>query len=117
MGHQWSIWSAFQKSESMCIIVARDKTVAKIKGRPSKNSELDRLERVQTETNSEPNIKVRLGRADGAFWETLKEEAPDKLILGYDQHFKEADILAHFPNLKIERATAYAPEIFKSSKF
>lgn len=117
VGHQWFIWQAFKQSETLCIIVARDATVQCIKGNSPKKSETKRLQRLSTEVHFEPNIKVRLGRADADFWQTLREENPDLIILGYDQHVKEADILKHFPQIKIQRCREYHPHIFKSSKF
>lgn len=101
----------------MSIIVARDKTVKQIKSMEPKNQELNRLKRVQTEISSVPDAQARLGREDADFWETIREENPDKILLGYDQHVQESQILEHFPELKIERCTAYKPDFFKSSKF
>ncbi len=97
--------------------MARDKTVKHIKSRPPKNTEDLRLKRVQTEIQNTLSAQARLGRSDADFWQTIREENPTHILLGYDQHVKEVQILEHFPHLKIERCSAYQPELFKSSKF
>lgn len=117
VGHQWLLWQAQSQASELVVIVARDKTVHKIKKQPPRNTETARLARVLTEFVSQPNTKVRLGRADQDFWETIKEENPEKILLGYDQKFDEATCAQKFPNICIERCTAYSPAFFKSSKF
>lgn len=112
VGHQWLIWSAYQKGSELVIIVARDETVAHIKQREPKNNEQSRLARIEQEIQGYPNIKVRLGRADQDFMVTIAEETPDMIYLGYDQQFNADSV-----NILTERATAYAPDFFKSSKF
>lgn len=97
--------------------MARDETVKQIKSKPPRNNEKSRLERVQAEIKNTISAQARLGRSDADFWQTIREENPTHILLGYDQHVTEADILENFPNLKIERCTAYQPEFFKSSKF
>ncbi len=117
MGHQWLIWSAIGSGNKVTIIVARDTTVKRIKQRLPRNTESVRLKRVQREIEQTPQAQARLGRADADFWETIREENPTHLMLGYDQHVQEADINKVFPDLIISRCTKYKPEIFKSSKF
>lgn len=118
VGHQWLIWEAYNHVPAeLVIIVARDKTVKRIKGKPPQNSELERLDRIQQEVVNFENIQVRLGRSDQDFWMTITEESPERILLGYDQQFNEAAAFKRFPKLKIERASAYQPNFFKSSKF
>jgi len=117
IGHQWLIWSAYAKGESLSIIVARDKTVKKIKGQLPKNQERARMGRVLVDLVSTQNTTVRLGRKDADFWAAIAEETPDMIYLGYDQHFDEQKCQEKFPNIVIERCSAYHPAIFKSSKF
>ena len=99
------------------MIVARDKTVLKIKGKSAQNNEDSRLARVKEEFAGFENVKIRLGREDGDFWSTIKEESPDQILLGYDQQFDEEACAEKFPAIKVNRHTAYFPEWFKSSKF
>ena len=117
IGHQWLIWSAKAKGESLVIIVARDKTVTRIKGSAPKNQERARMGRVLVDLVSTQHTTVRLGRKDADFWVTIAEESPDMIYLGYDQHFDEVQCAEKFPHIKIERCSSYAPEIFESSKF
>ncbi len=115
IGHQFFLWSGRCLCETMTIVVARDKTVELKKGRLPINSEKSRIARIQKENIS--FASVRLGRADGDFIQTLREESPDILYLGYDQIFDETIIEDIFPTLHVIRAKPYFPEFFKSSKF
>lgn len=115
IGHQYLLWTASQIAEQMVIVVARDTTVEKIKGRASKNNEIKRLDRIKEE--GIPNSFIRLGRSDGQFWKTLEEENPDVLCLGYDQNLNEQDASQRFPHLVIHRCRQFFPQYFKSSKY
>lgn len=117
VGHQWLIWSAINKGGKVSVIVARDKTVKRIKSKSPKNKEALRLARVQIEIENTVSAQARLGRSDADFWQTIREENPTHILLGYDQHVQAADILKVFPDLIIERCNAYLPAVFKSSKF
>ena len=117
MGHQWFIWSALAKASELIVIVARDATVERIKARKPRNTEDSRLRRVKLELDFSNRAKARLGRSDANFWQTITEEAPDMILLGYDQHIKEVQITEKFPHIKVERCDEYQPEWFKSSKF
>ncbi len=115
IGHQFFLWNASSICKRLIIIISRDINAERIKGRKPKRKENLRLERIQKENI--PNATIRLGRLDGDFFQTLREEAPDALLLGYDQKVKKDAFQKHFPNLHIMRAEAYFPEYFKSSKF
>jgi len=117
VGHQFFLWSALSCGSEIAVIVARDETVARLKGRGARNNEDVRKERLAREFGSCENVKVRLGNLKGDFMKTLAEETPDILFLGFDQIFDERKCLEVFPDLKIVRAKKYFPEIFKSSKF
>lgn len=97
--------------------MARDKTVERIKGQTTKNKEELRLRRVQQEVGAFENIKIRLGHPAGDFWHTIKEVNPNLILLGYDQKLNEQELKQRFPNITVERCSAYQPEFFKSSKF
>ncbi len=115
IGHQYFLWTAQNLAENMTIIIARDTTVLRVKEKHPKNPEQSRLERIEKELL--PDTKIRLGRADGNFWETIREESPTAIFLGYDQHFDETAHQELFPEIEILRALPYFPEFFKSSKF
>jgi len=101
--------------EELVIIIGREGTVERIKGRKPQHSEAERLERIEKENI--PHAHVRLGREDGNVWETIREEAPDAIFLGYDQRFDEEKASEVFPHITILRGESYRPEHFKSSKF
>ncbi len=101
--------------DELVIIIGREGTVERIKGRKPRHSENQRLERIQAENIN--RTRVRLGREDGDVWKTIQEESPDGILLGYDQQFDETQCRERFPNIQILRAEPYAPEHFKSSKF
>ena len=86
VGHQWFIWSAIKEGSETVIIVARDKTVTRLKKQTPRNTELNRLARVKHEILNLETVSARLGRSDADFWETIREEKPDQILLGYDQH-------------------------------
>ncbi|MCF7918113.1 adenylyltransferase/cytidyltransferase family protein [Candidatus Gracilibacteria bacterium] len=113
-GHQFFLKQASDLGEEITIIIARDATVERIKGRRPIHTQEERLFKL---TQEYPQAHVRLGREDGNFIETVKEESPDVLFLGYDQHIDESQFQEAFPQMKILKGEAYKPEIFKSSKF
>lgn len=115
IGHQWLLWNATKIADEIVVIVATDTMVRKIRGRSAFAPETERLARLQQEYL--PHTKIRLGREDGNFLQTLREESPDVLLLGFDQHANENTIQKEFPTLKIKRAEKYFPEFFKSSHF
>ncbi len=117
VGHQFFLWSASNFGEKLIVIVARDETVKSLKIREARNNENIRKSRLEKEFANYKNVKIRLGNLNGNFLETLREENPDILYLGFDQYFDEKKCSETFPNLKIVRAKKYFPEIFKSSKF
>ena len=116
IGHQYYLYMALAKAQQMTIIVARDKTVARVKGSFPQNDETARLAKVEQEFQDFQRVKVRLGREDGDFLKTLKEENPDILWLGYDQKFR-AEKGAIPPHIKIKKGVPYQPNFFKSSRF
>ncbi len=96
LGHIKFLWAAkriYEPSE-LIVVVARDSTVRKIKGRPAVFSENERLEIV---SNLKPVDKAVLGYEitnSDSFFKIIREYKPDVIALGYDQFFNEEDILA-----------------------
>ena len=91
LGHQYLLWQVAHLSDFFVIIIARDKTVERIKKRLPENNELQRKARLAQEFFA--NGAVRLGRADADFFATIAEENPDVIFLGYDQKFDEKKCL------------------------
>ncbi len=117
VGHQFFLWSALAFGNKITVVIARNETVEKLKGRRARNNEDVRKSRLEEEFVKVENVKIRLGNSNGDFLETLKKENPDILFLGFDQIFDEKKCLKFFPDLKIIRAKKYFPEVFKSSRF
>jgi len=96
VGHIKFLWAAkkiYEPSE-LIVVVARDSTVKKIKGRPAVFSEKERLEIV---SNLKPVDKAVLGYEitdSDSFFRIIHEYKPDIIALGYDQFFNEEEILA-----------------------
>lgn len=117
IGHQYLLWTAYNHCQDLVVIVARDKTVEKIKGKLPLNTEQKRLERLFSEFNGAVGIEILLGRDDANFMKTLETTNPTHLYVGYDQEINVDLILEKLPLLRIERQEPYFAEFFKSSKF
>ena len=96
-------------------IVARDKTVAQIKGKKPENSEKDRVKNLE-ETNW--TDLVLLGEKTDKY-KAIRKHRPSIIALGYDQFAftQQLEKLIIDLNLdaKIVRLNPYKPEIYKSS--
>ena len=115
MGHQFLLWKAITKCHQLTIIIARDQTVQKVKGKLPYHNEDQRLQKVAKENF--PNAQIQLGREDGNHFKTLEMLSPEGIFLGYDQKFDERRAQYLFPELEIVRAEPYHPQFFKSSRF
>lgn len=98
------------------VLVARDKTVKKIKGKLPKQSEKKRLALIK---KTSLTAKIFLGRLKSKY-AVLKKIKPDIICLGYDQKFFIKDLPKKIKEFglktKIIRLKAYKADIYKSSK-
>ncbi len=101
----------------LVVVVGRDSTVLKTKGRAPKFGEQERLKAVQ-----ECGLvdEARLGNENMSPYVVVKEVSPDIICLGYDQtHFTEKLAAAlqemGMSQVKVERLKAFEPEKYKSS--
>ncbi|MFA6548064.1 MAG: adenylyltransferase/cytidyltransferase family protein, partial [Candidatus Magasanikbacteria bacterium] len=80
-GHLYLLTEAKKLGDFLTVVIARDQTVAEVKGKTAKHNEIVRLKNI-----SELQIadKVILGN-DGDKYQVIKEEKPDIIALGYDQ--------------------------------
>lgn len=117
VGHQYLCWSVFRDDIEIVIVVARDETVKRIKGRTAIHNENQRLTRLVVEFRECPNVRIRLGNLNTDFLETLKEELPTHLHLGYDQRVDLVRVKNELPSMVIKRGKPYFSKFFKSSKF
>jgi FAD synthetase len=114
-GHLYFLKQA-KKYGRLFVLVARDKTVKKNKGKLPKHKENERLRKViQTSLTT----SVFLGSLKNKY-AVLKKIKPDIICLGYDQKFfidnLPKKIKAFGLKTKIIRLKAYKPNIYKSSK-
>lgn len=117
-GHEYFLTQASQLGEELHVIIARDATVKKIKGKNPHNSEQVRLQQVEKLNYV---TKAYLGDETDPFKRVTEEIRPHIIALGYDQvAFTEnlATILEKkgLKNVIIQRIDAFKPDIYKSSK-
>lgn len=112
-GHIHLLNEAKEYGDFLIVVIARDDTVCKIKGRPPKNNETTRL---QNMVNLHIADKARLGCL-GDKYQAITEEKPDIVALGYDQkEFIDNLEDAIEGHVKIVRLAPYMPETYKNSK-
>ncbi len=112
-GHSYVLKAAKKLGDHLTVIVARDATVLKVKGRKPVFNEKTRLKNLK-----ELNIadKVRLGSL-GDKYKVIRDEKPDIIALGYDQKFFVDDLKSIIgKNVRIVRLKSHKPNIYKSSK-
>ena len=113
-GHEYYLKEA-AKLGDLYVVVARDKTVERVKGKPARNNEKKRLAVIA----ALPYVaKTLLGKEDN-YYDVIEEIAPDVIALGYDQKaFVEglrAELSARGLNPKIVRFNSFEPHKYKSS--
>ena len=124
-GHTYALRAAKKLGDHLTVIIARDVTVTKVKGKPPLFDENIRLKNLEALNIAD---KVRLGNV-GDKYRVIKEEKPDVIALGYDQKFFVDDlkkIIDHRnsgvpphgvgKNVQVVRLKSYKPKIYKSSK-
>ena len=112
-GHIHLLKEAKEYGDFLIAVIARDKTVTEIKGRPPRNSESIRLKNME---DLKLIDKVILGELEDKY-KAIAEEKRDIIALGYDQK-KFIDDLedAIEDHVRIVRLAPHQPEIYKSSK-
>lgn len=116
-GHINLLKQARKYGDYLIIVVARDKTVKKVKGAFSLNREDERL---KTISQSGLADKVILGSLNDKY-SAIKKYAPRVICLGYDQIFFVSNLRNNLNKLNLSeteiiRLKPYQPEIYKSSK-
>jgi FAD synthetase len=115
-GHRSFLKQAKKLGDYLIVVVARDKTVARIKSNVL-NGERKRLKNIK---ESKLADKVILGSLTDKY-SAIKKHRPDVICLGYDQKYfidglKEELEKSNLQKTKIVRLKPYKPEIYKSSK-
>ena len=100
----------------LIVVVGRDSTIVKTKGRLPKFNEQERLKAIQ---DSKLVSEARLGNEGSNPYKVIKEVMPDVICLGYDQtHFTEKlteKIKEMGMNVQIKRLEPFEPEKYHSS--
>lgn len=113
-GHSYFLKEA-KKYGSLVVVIARDVTIKKVKGRMPRFGEEERKKAIKDLGIAD---KVILG-SEGDKYNVIEDEKPNIICLGYDQkafvdnlseELKKRDVSA-----KIVRIGAYHPEKYKSS--
>ncbi len=118
LGHVFYLNEAKSLGDKLIVIVARDKTVKKLKKQQPLNSEQQRMDFVK----KIPIVdKVFLGKdffSDK--FEIIEKIKPQIIAFGYDHPHNEKEIKKELEkrglNCKIKRMKAHHPEKYKSSK-
>lgn len=108
-GHIFFIEEALRLGR-VIVVVARDETVLRIKGRQPVETLAQRTKAIRTRF---PDATIIAGSATD-FLAPLRDHRPDLLLLGYDQILPPGILESDLP-CTVLRATAHCPEKFKSS--
>lgn len=116
-GHKDFFRQARQHGEFLRVVIARDQTVAKVKGREVVHGELERKSELEKSGLAD---EVVLGSLEDKY-AVIKDFSPDVICLGYDQQFfidKLEEKLKEFGfnEIAIVRLGSFEPEKYKSSK-
>jgi FAD synthetase len=110
LGHLSYLKQAQKYGNQLIIIVARDKTVLKVKGKLPRQNENER--RLFLEKNG--FAKAKLGQLRDRF-KVIEKYKPDIICLGYDQAVDETSLQKYFFG-RVIRLKPYKEKIYKSSK-
>ncbi|HXX57467.1 MAG TPA: adenylyltransferase/cytidyltransferase family protein [Thermodesulfovibrionales bacterium] len=111
-GHIDYLLQAKALGDELVVIVARDETVARIKGIRPEHDENRR--KTDVEATGIP-MRVVLGNLEQDLFFILGELAPDIIALGYDQRVSEEDLKTQVPACTVVRLKPFHPDRFKSS--
>ena len=115
-GHIYYLTEAKKLGDKLFVVVARDSTIEKVKGKKPKYPEQERLKHLQDLQIAD---KIVLGYADDVY-RVLDDVMPDIICLGYDQRAfvdqLEEELKKRNFKPKIIRLKPYMENIYKSSK-
>lgn len=115
-GHLYYLSEAKKYGNKLIVIVARDETSEKFKGKKPMHNEKERLEQVRT---LEIVDKAVLGK-HGNIFNIIEDIKPDVICLGYDQKVQKQELEEELKkrNIKADvvRIGSYMPSLYKSSK-
>lgn len=108
-GHLDFFRQAGKYGDFLVAVVARDSTIAQVKGKKPRYPEKARLSHVAKHVD-----KAVLGYKKNKY-AVIRKIKPDVICLGYDQHSFTKELKKHFRG-KIIRLKPYKPHVYKSSK-
>lgn len=108
-GHRFVLAEA-QKRGDLTVVVARDETVRRHKGRLPRQTAEERRAAVAAAV---PSARVLLGDSDD-YLRPVRENASDLILLGYDQMLPDGVRMEDLP-CRVERLPSFHPELYKSS--
>lgn len=116
-GHENFLKQARDYGDYLIVVIARDETVVKIKGREPQNNEITRLGMIKQLGLVD---RVILGSRSNKY-KRIKEIKPAIICLGYDQrafteNLDEKLKELNLQNTKIVRLKPHKPDVYKSSK-
>ncbi len=117
-GHVSFLKQAKKQGDFLLVVVARDFHVERAKGSKPRNNEKTRLATIRNRNLAD---KVILGSKTHNYFQTLRTYKIDKIVLGYDQKPRIVELKRtlkqhRLPQIEIDRAKAYNPSKYKSSK-
>ncbi len=111
-----NLFEQANKHGQIIVVIARDKTIKKIKTKPPKHKEKQRLKHLK---KIKTISKVYLGNT-GNKYKIIKKINPDIICLGYDQKIYVKDLKKELNKrklkIKVIRLKPYKPHKYKSSK-
>ena len=116
-GHLDFFKQAKKFGKNLIVVVARDETVEKVKGKFPDNDEDNRVEEIKKSGLAE---MVLLGNKGADKYWLIKKYQPDVICLGYDQEFFIHNLREELDKNGLEkteiiRLKSYYPEKYKSS--
>jgi len=115
-GHLFYLSEAKKYGDKLVVVVARDNTSEKFKGRKPAHNERERLEAVRT---LEIVDEAVLGNKDNIF-DIIEKVKPDAICLGYDQKIQRQEVEDELKKRGIKadviRISPYMSHVYKSSK-
>jgi len=115
-GHLHYLSESKKYGDKLVVVVARDETSEKFKGKKPTHNEKERLENVRS---LEIVDEAVLGRK-GNIFDIIEEIRPDAICLGYDQKILKQELEDELRkrNIKADviRIGSYMPNLYKSSK-
>jgi len=115
-GHISYLEQAKEHGDELVVVVACDETVRKNKHEPVTPENM----RVRIVNSLKPVDLAVIGK-HGDMFSTVRELAPDIIVLGFDQHFNEEELKKDLSknglgHIKVVRATEYAKDLTATRK-